>query len=361
MYIFNNINLFQYFICSSLLFTLSFFALYYKSKELDVFVSFLTFIVFLIFLVSRTGLGVDELTYRLEYSGFNYDYSDFKFEYGFYALFSLFKYLGVSIGAFNLFFTILFLSLTCLVVYKVESKYRSIVILSLFFSSVYIDLIFNAYRQGAAVIFVICMAYYFTRGQKVKFIISAFFAIGFHWSSVLILLFLLLSRFLSHRVCKAILVTLAIGHACVVFVKLDVISVIPIDIFDSLGVPTLSNAINAYLNLKLDGNTFYDSNFAWKLIAIIPILSSIIITLHMYNNDVLYVKVFTVTMMYSFLMIGMAYGFRNYYWALPFFSFMLPGLLNDAGPKRLALVYIYLIIFSFFGFYYSSIIPMIYL
>ncbi|HIF9170568.1 TPA: EpsG family protein [Photobacterium damselae] len=331
-----------------------------ENKKVDIIVFIAISAVFFIFILNRIGLGVDEYTYRSAYSYYLTQPNYFKFEYGFHFLYYILKEVGISTESFNNIISLLFFLLTLLTVLITVSKgYRSIVLISLIFSGFYIDCIFNAYRQGFAVLFIILSIHFYKKKRLIKFIVSSFLAIGFHWSSILILFFVFISNIIPDKILKKILLFLIFMHIFVIFFKVNIFEIFDYKVLINLNLKNLSDAISSYI--MKGGDSFYDYNLSWRLITIFPILFSLIFTYINYKYNLINCKIFVVIMMYSFVFIGMAYGFRNYYWALPIFSFLIPDLISNTKKWKVYSLLLYLPIWCFIGFFYSSILPMVYL
>ncbi|WP_413506108.1 EpsG family protein [Photobacterium phosphoreum] len=359
MYIFNDVILFLYFVIYVFLLIGSFYILKNKNKISDNILVAVISTVFFVFILNRTGLGVDEVTYRNAYSTYLTYSNDFKFEYSFEFLFFLLKEFGVEVKSFNNVISYLFLFLTIFTVYKaIKPNYRSIVLVSFLFSGVYIDSIFNAYRQGFSILFVILAMIYFEKKDFKYFILNVLIAVGFHWSSILIILFVLISVFLSDKILKKAVLLLIVLHIIILIYPINIFDVFNYSLLINSNLKTLSDAITSYI--INGGESFYDYNITWKLITIFPVISSLTFIYIKYPDNSIKAKVFVILIGYSFIFIGMAYGFRNYYWALPVFSFLIPELTRNSDKIYRGFLCCYLLLWCFIGFFYSSILPMIY-
>ncbi|WP_409242619.1 EpsG family protein [Enterobacter hormaechei] len=364
MYIFHNLNVFLFFILHFALLCWSVASVHLNSKKLDHICFIMVFICYILINVSRTGYGVDEPTYLETYKEY-LSTGTLHFEYSFNFMYYLFSLLDISPDFFNKTYSTLFLILSVYVVGKfIDSPYKSLCLIFFLFFSTTLDFVFNAYRQGIAVLFILMSLFSFNKNNKTLGVILFAIGLGFHWSAVVVLLALLLRKLLSVNLAVKINVLL-IGLTIVAsFFPLHIIPSISTILQMTAGSsPYVSRAIN-YLNSS--EASFYGLNFLGRLPLIITILTMTIM-LYIYRRGInKYYYTFSILMLsYCLILLEMSYSFRNYYWILPMYPFLMVEIVRNAPTKimrqnNLVVMVILHFLLACAGYYTSGIIPLIY-
>lgn len=368
MYILKDHTLFLFFILHLALLFLVCFISCRTSKGVDR-VGVLTIALSYILIVfTRQGLGVDETTYRIAYESYLADPDSVEFEYSFKFLMYCFQKLAIAPEIFNNLIGCLYiLFISLLVLYAVKSPYRSLCILFFLFSAVSFDFIFNAYRQGFAFIFVLASLLAYNSKRISAALIFIIIAVGFHWSSLIIPLLLLGFKLVPAKYVKSIL-TIVILMTVVGFI-------FPLGILPSLN--KILNVIplkNHYLDkigfyLTTSESSIYDLNLFGRLPLLVSTLVILVFCRCCYKNiDFIWVKLITVVGLYCLIFMEMSFSFRNYYWLLPLFPFVMCNALtnyrnsNGTNSKQyVIIVAIGYFLLSILTYYTSPLIPLVFL
>ncbi|ENB8499132.1 EpsG family protein [Escherichia albertii] len=368
MYILKDNNLLLFFFLHIALVFMTFFISYRGSKGIDRVGVLIIALTYLLIVFTRQGLGVDESTYREAYRLYLIDTSSTEFEYSFNFLFYCLKILSISPDNFNNFICTLYVLFVSLLVLKVvDAPYKTLCILLFLFSSVSLDFIFNAYRQGIAFVFVFSslLAYYQERKKIAMFFMVI--AIGFHWSSIIIPLLLLIFRFIPKRTIKIILTGVII---------LTVIGfIIPLGILPTLKTIITSLIIKSqYLDkiifyLTTSESSIYELNFFGRLPLLTNALLSLIICRIFYRYaDFSFVQLITAVGLYCVVFMEMSFSFRNYYWLFPLFPFLIVNVLSNYkknGRHKIGQILVVIlfchVLISFITYYSSPLIPLIFI
>lgn len=364
MYIFNNILLFYYFLFFMVFTAGSFLATVKKLKSIDSILFYCIFIFFIVFIFLRNGFGVDEPTYLEAYKKFLVNPNSFRFEYAFLILFKIYSFVGIPESQFNNATALCMLFCAAwMIQVLVQRGYRALSFIILVFTSIYVDLMFNAYRQGFSCIFLILSVYYLNQRNLYKGVFFAICSLGFHWSAGIILLIYIFSLFISHRLMFLLLVVSLVLHLASLVINIDLLYIISNLGFEKLNITVLNNAIAKYI-VAGDGS-FYSYTFFWKVSSLFPMIALLFFIV--YNWGLLgkdpVVRLILLLSIYCFIFINMAYSFRNYYWLIPFSFLVVDKVFTNDSPRRNAncfFVYIFIILNCIIGFFSSSIIPMIY-
>lgn len=371
MYILKDHYLFLFFLLHIALAAIAFFISSKGSKGLDRIGVWLIALSYVLIVFTRQGLGVDETTYRAAYIAYLSDPSLVEFEYSFKFLFYCLKELAVSPDNFNNLICCLYIFLVLVLVQKtVESPLKTLCILLFLFSSVSLDFIFNAYRQGFAFVFVYASLMAYRSGKKKFSLLYMVIAVGFHWSSILIPLLLLSFRLVPKRAVKIVLM--------VVIILTFMGFLFPLGI-----LPTLNKILSfiPYKNYYLDKISFYLTtsessiyglNFFGRLPLLLNTLVIIFIGRYSYRYvDFIWVKLIAATGLYCVIFMEMSFSFRNYYWLLPLLPFVicnaltnfrkLDGQRYDLYVQYIGLVVLSHIAISFLTYYTSPLIPLVFL
>jgi len=242
----------------------------------------------------------------------------------------------------------------------------SLCLLLFLFSSVSLDFIFNAYRQGFAFIFVFASLTSYRANRKMIAAILMIAAIGFHWSSLLIPILLMGFRLIPKSKYQLILTVILLFTA--------------IGFVNPLGILPILKSILAtipFKNYYFDKVSFYlttseSSLYDLNIFGRLPLMVNTLLLLgccrifYKYINQYLY-RLCVVIGLYCLIFMEMSFSFRNYYWLLPLLSFILSDILinyrNSGKTNTIQFVGIILIghlILSLLTYYTSPLIPLVF-
>lgn len=364
MYIFNNVVLFEYFLIFLTLCLSSFIATIKKLKNLDSIVFVFSIVFFIFFITQRNGLGVDEKTYLDAYESYLIDPETYRFEFGFLVLFKIYSALGIETDYFNN-ATALIMLLCSIGMVKsiVPSGYRGVSFIIISFTSIYVDFMFNAYRQGFSCIFLILSLHFFNYKKYIRGVFFSILSLGFHWSAAIIVIFYLMSLFVGFRFLIVPLLLSLILHISAILINIDLLSIVNSSIFEKLNIKVLSNAINKYINAG--DESFYTYTLFWKISTVFPMIALLFFIAYNWNkvlsSDPIS-RLVIILSCYCFMLINMAYSFRNYYWVIPF-TFLVVNRVFTSGRSNnfnYIFIYVFIVLNGVIGFFNSSIIPMVY-
>jgi hypothetical protein len=345
-----------------LLFSISIVVANFKSADKFFVIIIATF--YLLFNYSRSGYGVDEPTYLETYIDYLHT-NTFYFEYCFNIMYEVFGFLGVTAENFNKIYSSLFIILSLIIIQRnISSPYKSLCLLFFLFFATTLDFVFNAYRQGISFLFVLMALFSIQKDMKVKGTILLVIALGFHWSSIVVFLAVLLQRFLSKRIAIIINLLLILLTLVSFFIPLHIVPAMSFMLNHiNNGSPYIVRAIN-YLNSP--EASFYGLNFLGRLPLIASIMS-LLIVMYFYKHAVsrFYYNYTMVMMAYCLIFLEMSYSFRNYYWILPLLPFLMVDIIkhskcNQERYTNIMIMSLVHIILSIAGYYTSGIIIMIY-
>ncbi|EIM0785060.1 O69 family O-antigen polymerase, partial [Escherichia coli] len=215
---------------------------------------------------------------------------------------------------------IILLSITAIVTSSKNNK--CFYFLMLLFSFTSLDLMFNAYRQAFAFIFIYNSLFLFLREKKIKGALLAVISFGFHWSAVILILFYFLSRFLKNKYSYLILLLLFPFVLISMFYPLGLMG-IGYNVLLFLPLNELFKAhVLAYLEVdNISSASFYILNLFGRLPLAISVLTFYAFILIFYKKIRMKRIIAMIVLMavYCLVFMEMAYSFRNYYWVLPFF------------------------------------------
>ncbi|MBO2933393.1 EpsG family protein, partial [Enterobacter sichuanensis] len=187
MYILKDNYLLMFFLLHLSLAVIALFISIKGSKGVDKLGLIIVSASYVLIVFARPGLGVDETTYRVAYETYLSNPNMVEFEYSFKTLFYFFKIAEVTPEVFNNTMCCLYIMLmTILVLFTVQSSFKTLCLLIFLFSAVSLDFIFNAYRQGFAFIFVFASLIFYKGNKRLLSALFIIIAIGFHWSSIFI-------------------------------------------------------------------------------------------------------------------------------------------------------------------------------
>lgn len=340
----------------------------YKAREVDVCFSFFISIFYIIIVFTRSGFGVDEPTYRLAYENYLVNPLDFEFEYSFELLYYLFKYFGINVEEFNNSIGFIYIALAwAAVFFSIKSPFRSMCLLFLLFNSVFLDFIFNGYRQGLAfLVFIIAVSLYQKR-QVIKSIVFLFVSLGFHWSVAIVIAIFFISRLtLSIRVKWVLYVVIGL-NIYFFLVEPAFISVMA-KLMSSLSLSSdFAQKIEFYL--LSSRFTMYDMGIIGRIILfLIPLLVLVLFVIYFYEYiPKLWVNLVVFISFYCIALIEMSYSYRNFYWLIPMTPFIIGATLDNlikAGISISGFTFVFCVIhiaLSVMVFYSSPIIPLVFL
>lgn len=323
---------------------------------------------YVLIVFARPGLGVDETTYRVAYETYLSNPNMVEFEYSFKTLFYFFKIAEVTPEVFNNTMCCLYIMLmTILVLFTVQSSFKTLCLLIFLFSAVSLDFIFNAYRQGFAFIFVFASLIFYKGNKRLLSALFIIIAIGFHWSSIFIPMLMFCFRIFSKNRVKQIL--------SIVILLTTVGFIVPLGILS-----TLNKVLTTipFKNIYIEKISFYlttseSSIYALNLFGRLPLLVNtllllVICRLFLKYIDYFWIKLVTAVGIYCFIFMEMSFSFRNYYWLLPFFPFVIcNGLTNYRnlnGTNNVQYIMFIIsghIMLSLLTYYTSPLIPLLFL
>lgn len=364
MYLFSNSLITLFFLLHIVVLFIGVAIAYTNSKRFDIVGIVIVGLVYIALNYTRTGLGVDEPVYLEAYKDY-IQLGILHFEYSFNAVYYLLSLADVEPLYFNRILSTLFILISIVVILKCVAKpYQTLGLVFFLFFSITLDFVFNAYRQGFAFLFVALSLHYFSENRKKKSALMFLIGLGFHWSSIVVAIAILVHRFISLRLARRLNV--------VVLLLTSVAAVVPLKIIPFVSAVLLAGSFGSPYALKvihyLDSPIayFYDLNMLGRLPLMIAVITTLIYVF-IYRNiiPVLFYKVIIILMLYCLLFLEMSYSFRNYYWVLPFLPLLManmPCFVKNNNERKSALVIALLfhLILSITGYYTSGIMPMIF-
>jgi len=349
LYILSNQATFLLFFVQMILMVIVFFTILNNKKASDVSVLGIITAIYIIFIWSRDNFGTDEFTYRYYYSQFLDNSDSFQFEFSFYYLFSILRFFGVSVNEFNNTVATAYVALAaCTANYCAKGNSRSLILYFYLFSSVSLDFIFNIYRQGFSFLFACLFIYSVLNERKKLACVFIFIAIGFHWSSIIILIACVISKIVKRKQKLLFCIILAISllafvvplHLADIFRLLSRMPLVSIDFLNHIG---------NYLSGEM-GNNYYELSFNGRFTFIIfPVISIAGFCLYFYSKiDALLFNIIMILILYSLLFLEMSYSFRNYYWVMGLLPFILTSV---AMGERKPLLNNLIIVLGYHGIY----------
>jgi len=336
----------------------------FNNKKSDIILSIGIVIIYLMINFNREGVGTDEPNYLSFYLYYQINPENFYYGFSFEAIYFLFDFFGVSEKNFNFYFSSIYPLLAFWAVFFcVDKPYKAIILFAFLFSNFSADFTFNVYRHGLAACVLIISLQYFFKKQYVLFLIFAAIGYGLHWSIFIPYSFFIIGYFLSTINVFRLLCLGFILNFSAIFINFNLFEVFHSVISLVSNDNVLYKKISSYILYST--NSFYDNNIFGKLKFMIPVLFTYGYAI--YNVEQLkkfnWFPLFTLLGLYSFLLLDMSYSFRNYYWFLIFFPFMLTHIhkTRSTNLKLSSLVYFsYVLVWAFLGFFSSSLMPMIY-
>lgn len=364
MYLFSNSLIVLFFLLHIVVIFVGMAIAYTNSKHCDNIGVLIVAIVYFALNLTRTGLGVDEPVYLEAYKDY-IQQGILHFEYSFNAVYYLLSMANVGPEYFNITISTLFIIFSIMMIVKcVEKPYRTIGLVFFLFFSITLDFIFNAYRQGLAFLFVALSLHYYSSNRKRMSLLMFIIGLGFHWSSIVVAMAVVLCRFISVRLAVRLNVVVIFLTLVAAMIPLKIIPLISkILLLGSFGSPYVLK-ITHYLDSPIA--YFYDLNLLGRM----PLIISVIATLsyvYIYRNFIpeFFYKLIIILMVYCLLFLEMSYSFRNYYWVLPLMPLIMantPCFVESSKAKKSVLftALLFHVILSITGYYTSGIMPMIF-
>lgn len=326
--------------------------------------------IYIFFNLIRSGYGVDEPTYSLTYKEYVQS-GRLDFEFAFNFLYYVFSTVGLEPNNFNKAFGCFYVLLSSCVIFTfILPPLRAITLLFFLFFPVTLDFMFNGYRQGVAFLFILSAIFFLNGRRYVYGGLSLIVALGFHWSALIAILVILLQRFITRE--KITLLSIIVFFVTIVSV---VIPLGMLQFFSSIlntfsqlmpDAPIVKKAV-LYINANDMSKSFYGLNMIGRF----PLVFNIIVFLALiifYRKSIpdIFYKYAVLFMLYSSLLLEMAYSFRNYYWVLPMCPFLMILIIessnsNNSRKKRVLLFSLLHLLIVVTGYYTSNIVSMIYL
>lgn len=361
----NDLVLFLYFSLYTIIFSISIIAMRKNSRCIDITNLVFISLFFVVFIFNRNGFGVDEPVYLDYYVSYS-NSAEFPFGFSFEFLYLALINMGVGYNSFNDVICLLYFFITLILVFVfVSENNKSFILISFLFTSVSIDLSFNTYRQAFAVLFYIFSLFSFINKRFFYGLVLSLISCGFHWSVAILFLLFMLSRFISETLSFKLLLLSFLLHICSLFFDMSLMSVWRlITSFLPNDFPFMF-AVERYIDK--DANLFFSSSLLARLSLLIPVLFLLIWSILCFNRicNRWILPLVAIISLFAFLFLGMPYSFRNYYWLLPLFPFLLIVddryfcLFKQFFIKYISPLYIYL--WGTVGFFSSAIIRMLYL
>ncbi|MFS7194591.1 EpsG family protein [Rahnella inusitata] len=365
MYLFSNSIVFLFFLVHIILLALALAIAVTSAKKADDIGVVIIFCAYCLLNFSRNGYGVDEPVYLDAYKDYLKD-GTLYFEYSFNFIYLVFSKLDVEPVFFNHLFSVLFIFLAVLMIKKsVNKPYQSLGLVFFLFFSITLDFVFNAYRQGMAFLFIAISLCYFFQNHKKRAILFFIIGLGFHWSSIVVALAVILRKFLSFKNAVRLNILIFIMTTIAMVIPLHIIPLVTFILSKVSFVSPYILKITGYLDSPIA--YFYDLNFMGRLPMIASVLAMLSI-FYIYRKVIpqFFYKIVMILMLYCLSFLEMSYSFRNYYWVLPFLPIIManiPEYLNSAKGKKSALVIVSVLhmMLAITGYYTSGIMPLIFL
>ncbi|CAI2137069.1 Uncharacterised protein [Serratia fonticola] len=371
---FGNTLLFLYFSIFSMLAFFSFSAIFCKNKKIDYCVFGAITIMAVLFYGLREPRTPDIIVYAAAFKNLG-DLSSFQWGPSFYLFMKFLHIFGDTTSYFifssSLVFVLLF-SITIMVI--VNDYYKSFFLITFLLGWGFLDLATNTFRQGLAMPFVILFAHCLINRRFFLSIVFGSIAVGFHWSSSIIIMMIVFSVLIADRtiLLRAITKFTLILFIASFFIDLNFSEWLgngPLAQYATmLGFAgNVSDKVDAYMNTDLDGAKFYAMtplkriyNTSEFLIYLIIIAYSFLKTSgksgYITGKDKVYrtyYSIFIILSSYSIILISMTWFFRNIYWAIGFapmlliFTMRRINALRDSN--RIIILYTYMILLLIFS------------
>ncbi|EPY4556592.1 EpsG family protein [Klebsiella pneumoniae] len=382
-----NITLFLYFLISLFLLLLSVVSIICKSKKLD----FIVFLIIGIMMVCFYGLRFPgNSDTRMYLQGFDSlsSLDSFMWSSGFYVLMKSIKIINNSHDAYiflsSLYFVLAFMLVGIL--YCKDRYYKSLFLLTCFYSWSVLDLAVNTYRQGIAIPFIILGVYFLNSKKNILAVVAISIALTIHWGSSVIVALYFIAIYLSKhlRLLKIVTFFTLMLFTLSFFINFEFAgSLSKSSLISSLQVlfvgVDLTSKIDAYLGGGVVGARFYDMPslqrlyFSGEIYIAILIFSFFFLTrkakdpIITSGNFVMIYSFFTIVAFYGVVLISMTWFIRNFYWAVPITPVLYVLILQYYEKENvkkhhflLLLFVIFQIAFSIETFWRAPLIDLVY-
>lgn len=369
-YIFSNSTLFMYFLISLFLLFLSVVSILTKSKRMDSVVFGLIAIMMVLFYGLRFPGTVDVKMYLQSFDSLS-TFQNFDWGISFYLLMKSIKEINSSHEAYVFLSSLYFVGAFVVVglCYCKGKYYKSLFLISIFYSWSVLDLSVNTYRQGIAVPFVLLGLFFLTQKKYIITLITISIALTLHWGSAVILVLYILSTYLAKR--KRLLrimsfITVAL-FTISFFVNFNIATALSssstLSILQTIFVGVdLNSKVNAYLGGGVLGANFYDMGSLQRLYFSGEIYIALIVFTFFYmtrgkkdlllnNRDdqfLLTYSFFISVTLYGVFLISMTWFIRNFYWIVPITPVLYVLILEyyeKNYPKRFKKILLLFVIF----------------
>ncbi len=370
-YFFYNSTLFLYFIISLLLLFLSVASILVKSKRMDGVVFALVSLMMVCFYGFRFPGTVDIKMYLQNFDALS-NFQNFQWGIGFYALMKSIKIFDASHAAYvfysALYFVIAFVAVGFF--YCKNKYYKSLFLISSFYSWSVLDLAVNTYRQGIAVPFILLGLYFLTQKRYILSLMVISTSLTLHWGSAVILLLYIFAIYLSKRF------FLLKVMSCLTLALFTISFFVNFSIAEMLSTSSILSAlqvvfvgvdfdskVSAYLGGGVLGANFYDMNSLQRLYFSGEIYISLLVFVFFFmtrkandqifinkkNNYLLIYSFFISVSLYGVVLISMTWFIRNFYWVVPVAPILYVMILEyyeSYNPKKFRILLLLFVVFS---------------
>ena len=299
-------------------------------------------------------------------------FQDFQWGIGFYMLMKSIKIFDASHTAYvfysALYFVIAFVAVGFF--YCKGKYYKSLFLISSFYSWSILDLAVNTYRQGIAVPFILLGLYFLTQRKYILSSIVICVSLTLHWGSAVILLLYIFAIYLSKRIfllkivsfLTLTLFTISFFVNFSIAEMLSTSSILSILQVIFVGVD-FDSKVNAYLGGGVLGANFYDMNSLQRLYFSGEIYISLLVFVFFFmtrkrndyiftnkkNNFLLIYSFFISVSLYGVILISMTWFIRNFYWVVPVAPILYVMILEyyeSSNPKKFKILLLLFVLFS---------------
>lgn len=364
-------TLFLYFIISLFLLFLSVVSILVKSRRMDGMVFILISIMMVCFYGFRFPGTVDVKMYLQNFDALS-SFQDFQWGIGFYVLMKSIKIFDASHAAYVFYSAVYFvIAFVAVGFFYCKGKYyKSLFLISSFYSWSVLDLAVNTYRQGIAVPFILLGLYFLTQKRYILSSLVICISLTLHWGSAVILLLYILSIYLSKRfiLLKIISLTTVILFTISFFVNFSIAEMLSTSsVLGALQVifvgVDFDSKVSAYLGGGVLGANFYDMNSLQRLYFSGEIYISLLVFVFFFitrkkndeiftnkrNNYLLIYSFFISVSLYGVVLISMTWFIRNFYWVVPVAPILYVMILEyyeSYHPKKFKILLLLFIVFS---------------
>ncbi|MEH0835109.1 EpsG family protein [Pectobacterium cacticida] len=376
-----------FFFLSILFLFISVISILAKSKKLDIVNFFAIIVMMLIFYGLRYPGTTDVIMYLSYFDGLS-NFASFPWGIGFFYLMDSIKKINFSHEGYVFYSSLYFIIAMTIVVllFCKNTYYKSLFMLSNFYSWSLLDLATNTYRQGIAIPFVLLSLYFLKEKKLIFSFVFSSIAASMHWSSLVIVCLVYLSYFISNKITiLKYMSVIALGLLSVsFFINFSFAEILSnstiLSSFQNLflGVDLLSK-VDAYLGGGVDGASFYDMASYQRIYYTAEVYIALVVcavffctlkkdTILAYDSGYRIVySFFIVITSYGILLISMTWFIRNFYWAAPLapliYIYILRMIEENSLKKHKFLLFSYcafILFFSCFTFWRLPLLNMSY-